>query len=81
MILTCGEAWALYSAWRYGGTDPWRLYNLLDADFRPLWDPKLAPVRPLTPTRLRAFMYACGRVAAKMDGSTMKATSGNTRKG
>lgn len=56
----------MFCAWRYGNEDPWKTYNFLGADFRPVWDPKLPPVRPKNPTRLRSFMYACGSVAAKM---------------
>lgn len=26
----------MYLAWRYGGADPYRLYNSLDEDYRPL---------------------------------------------
>lgn len=57
----------LFLAWLHGGEDPWRLYNMLDADYRPLWKPDAAPMRPKTPTRLRAFMYACAQVAATME--------------
>lgn len=71
---------ALYCAWRYGGEDPWKTYNLLDADYRPLWAPDRPPVRPKFPTRLRSFMYACGQVAAKLDGK-MNETGGHTSGG
>lgn len=29
----------LFLAWRYGGEDPYKLYNGLDADYRPLGHP------------------------------------------
>jgi hypothetical protein len=44
------------------------LFNLLDEDYRPVWAPDLPAVRPRTPTRRKAFMYACALVAAKMEG-------------
>lgn len=37
---------------------------MLDRDYRPLHDPTGEPVRPLYPTRVKAFVLACGRVAA-----------------
>lgn len=66
----------MFAAWRYGGEDPWRLYNLLDAAYRPLANPTRAPVRPKFPMRVRAFMYACARAALIMEGK-MDATSGS----
>lgn len=44
------------------------MFNRLDADYRRLWDPSLNPLRPRYPDRLKAFMYACGKVAAIIDG-------------
>jgi hypothetical protein len=70
----------LFCAWRYGGEDPWKTYNLLDADYRPMWAPDLAPVRPQRPTRVRAFMYSCAKVAAIMDGKMKTATTGSRRR-
>lgn len=66
-------------AWRYGGEDPWRLYNALDADYRPLEHPERPPMRPRYPTRLRSFMYACAEMAAIMD-NRMSDTIGNRGK-
>lgn len=57
----------LYCAWRYGGEDPWRLYNRLDGSFRPVWAPELPEVRPANPDRYQRFLYACGKVAAILD--------------
>ena len=57
-----GEARALYNAWRYGGHDPYRLYNLLDDNYRPM-DVGGEPRRPLHPSRVRAFIYGCAKVA------------------
>lgn len=50
-------------AWRYGSEDPYRLFNMLDAEYRP-WaggDPR----PPARPGRVRAFIYACAQVAAE----------------
>lgn len=57
----------MFCAWRYGREDPWRLYNRLGVDYRPLWDPSLPPKLPRHPSRYRAFMYACGKAAAILD--------------
>ena len=67
MILGGGEAWLIFCAWRYGGEDPWRLYNRLDADYRRVWDPSLPVVRPRHPDRVQRWMYAMAKVAAIMD--------------
>jgi hypothetical protein len=66
--LAGGEAWLIFCAWRYGREDPFRLYHRLDAQYRPMWDPGLPEVRPRRPDRLRAFLYACGKAAAILDG-------------
>jgi hypothetical protein len=58
----------VWAAWRYGGEDPWRLFNMLDSGYRPLRDPERPAFRPARPSRVRAFMYACGRVALKIEG-------------
>jgi hypothetical protein len=50
-------------AWRYGREDPYRLYNMLDANYKPWGGGNPRP--PLHPTRLRAFLYACAEVAAE----------------
>lgn len=55
-------------AWRYGGEDPWRMFNRLDSDYRPLNALSRRPTRPQYPTRLRSFMYACGQIAGLLDG-------------
>lgn len=60
--------WLIFTAWRYGGEDPWRLYNDLDGDYRPLADPERPAVRPKYPVRVRHFVYACGAVAAMIEG-------------
>jgi len=53
----------LFLAWRYGGEDPYRLYNGLDGNFRPLGYPEADPAPPRYPTRLRHFLYGCGLYA------------------
>jgi hypothetical protein len=40
--------------------DPYRLYNGLGEDYRPLGQPDAAPRPPRFPERVRAFLYACG---------------------
>jgi hypothetical protein len=57
----------LFLAWRYGGEDPYRTYNGLDEDYRPLGHPEEAPRPPTYPTRLRHFLYGCGLAALKND--------------
>lgn len=47
---------------------------MLDRDYKPLAAPDFPAVRPRYPSRVGTFVYACGRVAAIMDG---KMTSGN----
>jgi hypothetical protein len=68
LIAAGGEAFHLWAAWRFGGEDPWRLYNMLDPDFRPVGASDLPPVRPRHPRRLKAFVYACARASARFDG-------------
>lgn len=48
----------LYLAWRYGGHDPYRLYNRLREDYRPLEDPSAEPCPPPNPARLASVIYA-----------------------
>jgi hypothetical protein len=51
-------------AWRHGGEDPYRLYNGLDERYVPLLpDAEPEPLRPLYPSRVRMFIYACANVA------------------
>lgn len=52
-------------AWRYGGEDPYRLFHMLDANYVP-WGGGL-PTPPQYPSRLRAFLYACGQVAWEVE--------------
>jgi hypothetical protein len=58
----------LWAAWRFGGEDPWRTYNMLDAEYRPIGSPDLPAIRPRHPRRLKAFLYACARASARFDG-------------
>jgi hypothetical protein len=53
--------------WRTTGHDPYRLYNNLDADYRPLHDPSLPSRPPQFPERVRAFIYACGQYANRLE--------------
>jgi len=57
----------LFLAWRYGGDDPYRTYNGLGEDYRPLGHPELPAHPPRYPTRLRHFVYGCGLFAAEHD--------------
>ena len=57
----------MFLAWRYGGEDPYRTYNGLDADYRPLGQPHEEPRAPKYPTRLRMFLYGCGMVGYDND--------------
>jgi hypothetical protein len=57
----------LFLAWRYGREDPYRLYNGLDADYRPLGHPEEEPRPPRYPTRLRHFLYGAGLFGMDMD--------------
>ena len=63
-----GEAQLLFLAWRYGGNDPYRTYNGLDEDYRPLGHPEEAPRPPIFPSRVRHFVYGCGLVAIANEG-------------
>jgi hypothetical protein len=64
----------LFLAWRYGKEDPYRLYNGLDADYRPLGHPEEVSRPPQYPTRLRHFLYGAGLFGMEMD--TKLANSG-----
>jgi hypothetical protein len=57
----------LFLVWKASGTDPYRLYNGLDEDYRPLGDPTAPRRPPLYPERVRAFLYACGERAREME--------------
>jgi hypothetical protein len=61
-----GAAQSLYLVWRKTGQDPYRLYNMLGDDYRPL-DGEGEPRRPLYPSRVVAFLIACGRQAWEDD--------------
>lgn len=50
----------IFHVWRTTGHDPYRLYNNLDAEYRPIHDPTQPPRPPQFPERVRAFVYACG---------------------
>lgn len=53
----------LYLAWKHGGHDPYRLFNELDEDFRPLERPDREPMPPPFPDRLRRVVYAFASIA------------------
>jgi hypothetical protein len=72
LIAAGGEAFYLWAAWHFGGEDPWRLYNLLGADYRPIGAPDRDAIRPKNPRRLKAFMYACSRFSARRAGMVEK---------
>ena len=57
----------MFLAWRYGGDDPYRTYNGLDQDYRPLGHPEESPRPPTYPSRLRMFLYGCGMAAYDND--------------
>lgn len=48
----------LYLAWKHGGMDPYRLFNSLRDDYRPLERPEAEPLPPPHPERLRNVIYA-----------------------
>jgi hypothetical protein len=51
----------VYLAWRYGGEEPYRLYNSLDSEYVPIEGGERTP--PLYPARLRYFIYGCAVAA------------------
>lgn len=57
----------MFLAWRYGGEDPYRTYNGLGEDYRPLGQPQEEPRLPTYPSRLRMFLYGCGMVGYDND--------------
>ena len=66
MIAAGGEARLLYLAWRYGGHDPYRLYNSLDEQYRPIDGGQLGdPAPPPEPWRVKMFVYGCAMHAQK----------------
>lgn len=40
---------------------------MLDAEYRPVWDPELPVLRPKRPRTLKAFVYACARFTARQE--------------
>lgn len=57
----------LFLAWRYGHGEPYRIYNGLDRDYRPLGHPEQPARPPLFPSRLRHFVYGCGLYASELE--------------
>lgn len=55
----------LYLAWRYGGLDPYCLYNGLTKDYRPLEAPDGDRFPPPEPRRVRNVLYAFGLAAGR----------------
>jgi hypothetical protein len=70
-IIKAGDrAAGLFQVWRYGSGDwlePYRLYNGLNVDLRPLTSVDGEPHRPPYPTRVRAFVFGCAQVAADIE--------------
>ena len=67
----------LWCAWRFGGSDPFRLFNGLDDAYRPLDTGRGdSPRRPAHPSRVRSFMYAAALVAAERHGDELKVLAG-----
>lgn len=60
----------LYLAWKHGGHDPYRLFNRLRDDYRPLEDPAGEPLPPPHPERVANVIYAFA-VAAERDAVEM----------
>src|SRR5204863_7664373 len=65
LVKAGGDARLLYTAWRYGGHDPYRLYNSLSDTYVPFGGgpPKLPPY----PSRVRAVILGFAQVAAEED--------------
>lgn len=57
----------LFNVWRASGADPYRTYNGLDEQYRPLHDLTADPRPPLFPERVRVFLYACGVYARELE--------------
>lgn len=55
----------LYLAWKHAGSCPYRLFNLLRDDYRPLEDPSREPLPPPHPERLRNVLYAFAACAER----------------
>jgi hypothetical protein len=49
------------------GVDPYRLYNSLDEQYRPLHQPGADPRPPQFPERVRAFTYAVANYARELN--------------
>lgn len=58
----------MWAAWHYGGEDPYCLYNMLDAAYRPVWNPEAPAILPRFPERLQRFMYGLAKASAVIDG-------------
>lgn len=57
----------LYLAWKHGGHDPYRLYNMLDETYRPVDDPTAEPHPPLLPSRVQNVVYAFAATANEVE--------------
>ena len=68
----------MFLAWRYGGEDPYRTYNGLDEEYRPLGHPEEPPRPPTYPSRLRMFLYGCG-IAAQDNESRLAGGKSSSR--
>lgn len=55
----------LYLAWKHSGADPYRLFNALRDDYRPLERPEREPLPPPYPERLRNVIYAFATFAER----------------
>lgn len=54
-------------AWKQSGADPYRLYNGLGDDYRPLGRPEEPPRPPQFPERVRTFIYAAAMWSRELD--------------
>lgn len=57
----------LFYLWKQSGADPYKVYNGLGPDYRPLHDPAAEPRPPRFPQRVKAFLYACGKYARELE--------------
>lgn len=72
----------LFFAWKTAGSDPYRMYNGLGADYRPESDPNAEPRPPQFPERVRCFIYACASYARELERSDLQAAiSGKMQRG
>lgn len=74
----------LFYAWQQAGTDPYQLYNDLDADYRPIGQPNADPRPPQFPERVKAVVYAFAMYArelARKDAMEQAQATGHVARG